>query len=287
LASYAAFHDWDGIYFYTLGHDVPGMQEPEMLRYSAEIWANPVAMTNLAAGALLFLRGDVRPARRTVFRSYSEEEVKESLRLPLEEKTFFTPGFSPAIPLQHTTRIQSFHRKAEPYPEVGDKSPLVSDTGEIVWAYDPPGKSLVSIDTDKSQALIGYVRDNPRVLKNLSAAVNNEFCSIALSSLDGESIASADRLLLVATSRSANTGQTWEEDRRFMKDWGTAPTRIEPVTGTIRLHNLKQAQAVELLPLDGNGVAMGKAKEARKAKDGFEIPIGTPATTWYLVKVVR
>ena len=290
LAAYGAFHDWDGIYIYTFEHVGPRDWEAMNPDHFA-IRADPVKMTNMAAGALIFLRGDVKAARETIHRSYSREQVldsfKQTLTLETRYKTFFTPGFSPALPLLHSTRIKSFEEFQDSYPQVNEESPLVTDTGEIVWEYTPPDNALVSVKTNNSQALIGFVKNNPKILANMSAVVDNEFCSIVLTSLDGQPIARAENLLLVAASRSANTGQKWEEDRRFIVEWGTAPTVIEPVSGMIKLRNLEGAQAVEAQPMDGGGKALGRPIQARKVGDGFEITAGSPATTWYLIKVIR
>ena len=294
FASYAAFHDWDGVYYYCLSHYDPSYWKQELI--GIEVKADPVTMTNLAAGALLFLRGDVKPANKTILRSYSEEQVIETFRLPLEyndynsntEEVYFTPGFSKSIPLMHSTRIESLHGSSGIYPAINTDSLMISDTGELTWGVTSKGQGLVTIETQKSQALIGFVRDNPKILANLSASVKNEFCSIILTCLDGESIARANNLLLVTTSKVANTGQTWEEDRRFIENLGTAPTLIEPVTGKLILRNLEQVKQIEVFPLDGAGRVMGKAVKGRKVKEGeFIISVGDPATTWYLIKVSR
>lgn len=55
----------------------------------------------------MFLRPDVKPAVNTVIRSYSTEQIYESLRLPHSDRPYFTPGFPLSIPLQHGSRISS------------------------------------------------------------------------------------------------------------------------------------------------------------------------------------
>ena len=39
--------------------------------------------------------------------------------------------------------------------------------------------------------------------------------------------------------------------------------------------------------LDGSGKPIGDAIAAKKAAEGWEIPIGNPVTTWYVVSVRR
>ncbi len=291
LAAYSLFHDWDGIFLYTFEHKDPQEWEPRMPGHF-EIRPDPVKITNLAACAVMFLRGDVRAALETIPRSYSMEQVREGIRLPSSERPYFTPGFPLSLPLQHTTRIAGFDKQSEPYPQVDTNGPIVSDTGELTWYRSPKDKGVVTIETEKSQALIGYVRDNNKTLKNLSVAVENEFCSIILTSLDAQPISSSGRLLLVATARSANSRMTWNEKRTSLSDWGAAPMVIEPVRAKLTLRNMGPSELVaklraEILPLTGEGKAAAEAVIAQGSTEGFTFTIGEPATTWYLITIRR
>ena len=293
LAAYASFHNWDGIFFYTFEHKNPeewGAKIPGHF----DIRPDPVKMTNLAAGAVMFLRGDVRPAVTTIYRSYSMEQVRQSIRYPSSEHPYFTPGWSLSIPLQHTTRIASFDEQTKRFEKINTKSPVTSDTKELTWYHRPEEKGLVTIETDKSQALVGFVKGNDKTLKNLSVNVKNEFCAIVLTSLDGKSLADSSRLLLVTTARSSNTEMKWNEKRTSLLSWGKEPAVIEPVKGRIILRNLKSAKSVEAVPLNSAGKKLGRVivlgtpcGEAVKTKYGWEIPVGEPATTWYVITVQR
>jgi hypothetical protein len=64
LAAYSAFHDWDGVFLYTFEHKDPKEWENRIPGHF-EIRPDPVKMTNIAAAAILFLRGDVQPALET------------------------------------------------------------------------------------------------------------------------------------------------------------------------------------------------------------------------------
>ena len=286
LAAYSAFHDWDGIFFYTFEHKEPVDWDTRMPGYF-EIRPDPVKMMNLAAGAVLFLREDVRPALEMIPRAYSMEQVRESIRAPVSERPYYTPGFSLSLPLRHTTRITDFDRSMQSYPKAGKQSPIVSDTGELAWYYSERGKGLVTIETNKSQALIGFVKDNNRTLKNLSVEVDNTFCSIILTSLDGQPLSRAERMLLVTTARSANSDMIWNDKRTSLSDWGTAPTVIESVKGTVILRDLEPWRQAQIVPLNGAGQSEGESVKARSIDGGFTFDIGEPATPWYLVRVQR
>ncbi|MBL0158004.1 MAG: hypothetical protein IPP47_13020 [Bryobacterales bacterium] len=260
LAAYAAFHDWDGIYWYTFEHADPSEWRPRMPSFF-EVGPDPVKMSQIAAGAYLFLRGDVRPAAYTSRRSYSLESVVESLRLPRDARPYFTPGFPLALPLVHATRITGLDGNITTgdFPPA-QTPPLVSDTKEITWR-----KGCVTVQTDRWQSLTGGCTGE---LENLIARVENPFSSIALVSLDGAPLRSAASILLTTGARVANTGMQWNQARTSLTEWGAAPTLIEPVRGAITLRNLAAAQSVEVQPLDGAGRALGPPASATRTPAG-------------------
>ncbi len=287
LAAYAAFQDWDGVFFYTFEHKVPSGWTAKMPSHF-EVRPDPVKMMNIAAGVFLFLRGDVQPAKETIYRSYSPEQVRESIRLPSSQRPFFTPGFNPATALVHATRIRDFN-VAQP-PAAGEKiipegggATFLSDTSELAWHHAQKRQGFVTIQTDRSQALIGFIQHADKPLKNLAANLANDFCSVVLTSLDDKPIAQADRLLLVATARAANTGMKWNDKRTSLTDWGTEPSVIEPVKGFVTLKGITSVRQIEVVPLDSGAKRLGQPVPAETTSDGCHFRIGEPATPWYLV----
>lgn len=286
LAAYAAFQDWDGVFFYTFEHRAPA-QWGRRVPSHFEIQPDPVKMMNLAAGACMFLRGDVQSAKETVSRSYSPEEIRESIRFASSQRPFFTPGFNPAVALMHATRIQGLDASGGSYPSVSTTDPITSDTSELAWHRGQTKRGFVTIDTDESQAFIGFVKHADKPLRNLAATVENEFCAIVLTSLEDKPISQANRLLLVTTARSANTGMTWNDKRTTLTDWGTGPSVIEPVKGFVVLRGIESAKQIEAVPLDSGAKPIGKSIPAEKMQDGCRITVGEPPTPWYLIRIVR
>jgi hypothetical protein len=280
-AAYAAFLDWDGVFWYSFSHSEPSAWRPSSPG-SFDIRQDPVKMTQLASGALIFLRPDVAPAAKTVVRSYSKEQVWESLRLPRSEAPYFTPGFPLALPLVHGSRIASLDAgPAGPFP-APPSGAIVSDTRQLTWR-----KGLVTVDTERSQALIGRVKANRPETRNLTAEIDNEFCTILVSSLDNAPISKARQLLLTTGARVANTGMKWDEKRTSLVAVGTGPVLIEPVTGAVTLRNLAGASGVEAVPLDGAGRPGGAPAAGVKSGPGWRIPVGGTATPWHLIRVKR
>jgi hypothetical protein len=244
-------------------------------------------MTQIAAGALAFLRADVRPAARVSQRSYSAEQVIESLRLPSSQSPYFTPGFPLALPLVHATRIASLTGRPTDTWESMPNEPIRSDTGQLTWQGAAAKQGLVTVDTDRSQALVGFCKANRAESRNLVSRVETPFCALTLGALDERPIARSARLLLTATARVANTGMRWNAARTSLEDWGKAPVCIETVRGTVVLRGLEQAAGVSAQALDSAGRPVGPAREATKAADGWSLALGDVPTTWHAVSVRR
>jgi hypothetical protein len=322
LAAYAAFQDWDGIFLYTFETKPPSFVPYNGTR--ADISYDPVKIPNLAVGALMFLRKDIDAARETVARSYSRTEVFESLRLPGSEGVYFTPNFSASVALRHGSRIASLDGAPTQTLAYETTSPIVSDTKQLAWYFDPhvrkltnevdqkftsvssPGGNhsashpgMVVIDGSRSQGLVGFISAYKNSTSNLSADIRNQFATLVLTSLDSKSIAQSSRMLLSAGARVANTRKpetTGGSDTptmvgpiksRGMIYGGTSPTLIEPVTGRLLIRNLKDAEAVYSSALDGAGRRIGLPVPATKTTNGWAIAIGDPVTTWYEITVAR
>jgi hypothetical protein len=243
----------------------------------------------MMAGALMFLRGDIAPANQTIARSYSRAQVAESIRLPQYEAPYYTPGFPLALALEHKMRIASFDGAPTAAYAEPASNPIRSDTGELAWYTGPIDDGLVSVDSPRSQALIGFVKANAISTRNLSAVIVDNFCALTLSSLGTQPISSAPRLLLTAGSRATNTGFGWLPDRTNFaeNEIGHAPSLVEVVSGRLTLRSLDDATAVKVQPLDGTGGPLGAPEEVMRTPQGWEFAVGTVATTWYEIYVER
>jgi hypothetical protein len=286
IAAYGSFQDWDAILTYTFEPKRAADWQP-YVGDPFDISLDPVRMTEFAAGALIFERGDVSHARDFVERTYSREQVFESRRLPSSEVPYFTPGIPLALPLEHGVRIRSLDGPATANSSVpGSPDPILSDTGQISWSGWTGKHGIVTIDTDRTQALVGFVK-NGKQLKNLAAEIDNDFASVTLTSLDSKPVSEASKMVLTAGSRVANTGMKWNSEHTKVVNQGGVPSLIEPVTGKIVLRNLQGAKGVSVTALDGSGCPLGAKIHAQRAGEGWSFAIGNPVTTWYVVSVER
>jgi hypothetical protein len=286
LAAYGGFQDWDAIVMYTFEPKLAA-DAPAYVGDPFDISLDPVRMPQMASGALMFLRADLRPARKTITRTYSTEQVIYSRRLPRSKQPFFTPGFPPWIALRHAVRIGSFDGPPNSGFFASRPTPLVSDTQELVWDTSGEGGGLLTVQTDRTEALIGFVREHPRPLRHLVANLRNRFAALVLSCLEPRAIAECGKLLLTAGSRVANTGMTWDADRTRATNWGGPPTLVEPVTGSLTLRGLRRARSVRAWALDGAGQPIADPIRAIRSGPDWILSLGDPVTTWYVVEVSR
>jgi hypothetical protein len=287
LAAYGGLQDWDGIFWYTFEPKI----DPAWKSYVGDpfdISLDPVKMPELAEGALMFLRFDVQKARSISERSYSQEQVFDGMLLPSTDRPFFTPGFPLDLPLQKEVRISSLNGPpTQPFDETSSPAPIVSDTHELAWYTSPQHTGLVTVDTPRTQALIGFVKAQGREVSHLAVNVRNNFCTILLSSMDKQPIRTSFKLLLVAGGPVQNTGQVWNSAGTDLTAHGGSPTLIEPVRGTITLRKLQRARGVSVQAIDGAGQPLGTAVKATASGDGWTVSLGASVTTWYEITVER
>jgi hypothetical protein len=287
LAAYGGLQDWDGIFWYTFEPKI----DPAWKSYLGDpfdISLDPVKMPELAEGALMFLRFDVQKARGVSERSYSQEQVFDSMLLPSTDRPFFTPGLPLDLPLQKEVRISSLNGPpTQPFSETPPANPIVSDTRELAWYTSPQHTGLVTVDTPRTQALIGFVKAQGREVSHLAANVRNTFCTILLSSIDKQPIGASSKLLLVAGGPVQNTGQAWNSAGTDLTAHGGAPTLIEPVRGTITLRKLQGARSVSVQAIDGAGQPLGVPVQAIASGDDWKVSLGASTTTWYEITVTR
>ncbi len=287
LAAYGAFQDWDAILWYTF--------EPKQLRRAAayvgdpfDISQHPVKMAELAAGALLFLRGDLQSALKVDSRTYTREQVFDSMLLPTTDRPYFTPGFSLTLPLQHEVRIGSFDGPpTQKTPPASNASPIRSDTHQLAWYSGQPHTGLVTVDSPRTQSLIGFLNAHPQVSDtNLSVTIQNAFAAIQVTALDADSIANAHRLLAVVGSQVTNSGATWNTADTALTNWGKAPVTLQPVRGNLILHGLNRAHTLTMTVLNGAAQPVGNPITVKRSGDRWILPL-QGVTDWYLITVGR
>ena len=287
FASYALFQDWDGIIWFNwgIGQLLPAQNKAEMFGNSND----PIRFSNLILAGLMFHRQDVEKAKETIVRNLTRSAALDSLRWSRNatNRPFFMKDFAKSIPLQHKVLWQLVEENdpvlQQKYPEAAPLGLIQSDTGQLTWKNADQKKGVVMIDTPATQGAVGFLGGVPESLGEITIAVDNEFASVVLTSLDGKPIREANRLLLVAHSYYRSTNFEWAEEGKVVKQMGTLPMNILPVKGTITLKN--NARNVTITPLSGVGAPLGTSWNA--PKNGDISLNGNQPAAWYLIEVER
>lgn len=283
LGAYALLQDWDGIFFHELANVNFNLWNSN---YSGNfcMGLDPVKMPFIAASSLMFLRNDLKPAETCVYRGYSENDIIEGIRETSDHNPYFTKGFSPLIPLIEKTRIRSFNKKINVFPEIKDQVEIKAETGEINWHVTE--KSYVEIAANKTESLIGYIPGATSLLKHIKVNIENEFAAITLISLDNTPLSTAEKLLLVTTGQTGISGMKWSDDRKRLIESGTKPTTIEVIKGIITLTGLSKAKSLIVEPLGGDGNPL-KSQTIPVKNGTVKLVVGNDVTVWYYLEVKR
>jgi hypothetical protein len=153
---------------------------------------------------------------------------------------------------------------------------------QIAW-YTPE-KAGSSPSLDRSQGAVGCARQR-QTTSNLSAEVNNEFCTITPPRWMANR-SRAPRARCFATARRRTPARNGTTGIPCGPSWA-APTPIEPVTGWVLLRNIEGAVGMQVTSLDGSSRPTGERISGRRLELGWEFPIGGLTTTTYLIRPIR
>ena len=319
VASFAAAQDWDGVFLFAYSHS--GNWTEDFPRGFFDIMHNPVKMTQMIAGALIFRRQDVPPLPMRLVTSIppdllyrlagrvgpwnreilaaKELAVAPTLRfmarysiLPyLIEETRTTPtaAFAPADP-RTPDKLTAVPTTFRPGPAAA-KGPVAwkSSGGILSWSADGQHTGRYTAAGERSVAMVGFAAGQPQKVGPVEISLQSPaLAALTLSSLDGRPLAESSRILITACGRTENTGQAWNAARTSVTDqWGRGPTLIEPVRAAITLNRTAApATAAKLIALDGSGrpAAESAAPVADRTSLRFTLGDG-PATLWYVLEV--
>jgi hypothetical protein len=234
--------------------------------------------------ALLYRRGLVKTAQARRLLSFAESEIPSrmagnvgygvpdlSQRLKGEVSDVWRGSVACRIAADGDASLSGRSGSREPT--------LRSDTGEIVFDRSERGAESLQVNAPAARLLIGYVGGRDFRLGDVSLCVGKgtfrNFANISLVSLDEKAVCESKKLLLTAVARVENKGQTWDEKRSGVIDWGEGPTLAEPVPFKVTL----PGSGWQARPLNGKGQAV-----ATVAMPGSELTgAASHATLWYLL----
>ena len=291
-AAYAGLQDWDYISASRYAHRADW--DLRRIRNFFDLDQHPTKMLTLIPAAAMFLRGDVKAAQVVVTATLDRQTEIEALRhsSPWELVHAGTLGVARETALIHRTAMVT---EGQPAP-AGALRPdqvrfedgrYVSDTDELVWDLARKEHGVVTVNTTRSKAVIGYGYGRKFALGQVSIepgpTLQEGWSAITLTVMEGDSVAAPARLLVTATGYAENTNMGWKnaEKSSVGSNWGQAPSLVEGIPARIRLP--QSSKTVEAWALDERG--QRKAQVAvEKDASGIAVVIGPQyRTLWYEV----
>ncbi len=147
---------------------------------------------------------------------------------------------------------------------------LTSDKGEARWDLSQPGKGLVTINTARTKALVGFADHRAVNLGGIIVTPGTTqlgWCVLGLTLTRGEVFTNDCAFLATATGWWENTGQIWSSASKDSvgNHWGQAPVLTEVVpfaltlpvgTNVVRAWSLdERGQRKSALPLTGDSAS--------------------------------
>ena len=182
--------------------------------------------------ALIMRRGDVRQAEKCV---------------AIEHKSLVSPPWGTAA-LNLTTEHHKVVSKLpgrdhgsgadiklapDEQTEWGGKNEVISDTGELFRNLE---KGYGHIDTPMTKAVYGFhARGSRYDLDGMEISVQNDFATVAVSSISENPICASDNLLLTAVGRADNKNAVYHENHTKQADCGTGPIMVEVIRAKIKM----------------------------------------------------
>ncbi len=151
-----------------------------------------------------------------------------------------------------------------------------SATSELVWDY---GRQVITVETPKTQAVIGRTGDGAFQLPGVSVKFKTPFVSTIFTPLDDLPLARSRHILITALAQDKQTGTRYNADGTMLESTGTAPLLLEPVQATIKLAG---AAPKSVNPCDHYGVPQPTVLAI--APDGSFTIDGTSRAYYYEVK---
>ncbi|MCL1854837.1 MAG: hypothetical protein FWF86_03810 [Clostridia bacterium] len=187
--------------------------------------------------ALITRRGDVRRAEKTVAIAHENIAGPSVLDGPEHFKAYeMTPEKHRVVtelPGREHGSAADIRLGQRDETEWGAACEVLSDTGEM---YRNLEKGYGYIDSPMTKAVYGFhAKGCTYALNGMDISVDNDFATLAVSSISDKPIASSDNLLLTAVGRADNKDAVYQEGHTRQADCGTGPIMAEVIRAKISM----------------------------------------------------
>lgn len=289
-AAYGALQDWDGIWFFEYNTSTS-----EFTTGWFDHGGDPGKMANNLLAATMFRRGDVAPALNEFSMSFPPETEARLAATrggawSIADGSHLGVPASLALQSRLSLSLDAAGGSLDQAPAAPPAGRIESDTGELAWDRTRASQGVVTVNTARTKAVIGFraktdfdlgpVRISPgESLQNWS--------TIGITLLEGDAFDSpaAGSAVIVATGDHANTGMVFTDSSRtsVSNRWGGAPALIEAVKGTIDLP--VTPDRVSVWALDPRGERLSQM-EVTDFEGKARLTLGSAEPTlWYEVRI--
>ena len=285
LSAYAALQDWDAIYAFAWSHRRDDWDTQHITSFF-DIDQHPAKLVTLPAAVAMFIRGDVTAAREQIVAALDPARTPDLLRKSrawslISEQQLGVPR---EAALLHRVAIDVARRAAthDQVPSAMTTNRFVSDTGELAWDVSEKGRGVVTVNTAKSKAVIGFGGGKRFELGGfvIEPGATRQDGWSAITATEAE----PRRWLITATGYVENTDMQWKnpEHSSVGSNWGKAPSLVEGIPARITLP--MPAKQVEAWTLDERGQRKTKLAVEPDAGGHAVLVIGPQhKTLWYEV----
>lgn len=293
LAAYGGLQDWDGLWLFDYGQGNPAASLG-YVRGFFDTGQHPTRMPNLLLAANLFRRGDVLPATQQITVGLTADHEVELLQNSPAWGLFSSGQLGVGGSLSLSNRLSTYLGPGAEgltnAPLAPTASAVASDTQQLRWDLTQTGKGLVTIDTPRTKAVLGFADNRSVSLGDIhfrSGATQLGWSTLGITLVRGEVFTNDCTALIVATGWWENTGQRWTDTNRncVANQWGTSPVLTEAVPFTLTL------------PVGTNHVSVWSLNERGQRKSPLT-PMGDGSSTtivvstnsgsiWYELRVDR
>ena len=297
FASYGALQDSDAIVHFAFDGDHWSVKPG----YWMQQWTlmTPAMMGQFPAAALIFRRGLISPGEVLATVDLNTADLLRLKGTPLPQDAALdelrladVPEGGPVKPGQRIDPLIHYAGRVNVNFVTGPGSvkeadlknlvdhtgkAVASSTGELKLDY---AKGVLTLNSARAQGVSGALKlAGPTELKDLTVSSELELGHIIAVSLDGQPLASSQRILLQTMSEEQETGHRTELVSPTVKrilNIGTDPWQVKELHGTVRFKRSDAAQ-LKVTALDFNGYpaeSLGSAQEIHLQ----------PKTLYYLIE---
>lgn len=294
LAIFGRLQNWSGIFQYTYNHYVDSWEPQANPWCFFDLIARTEALAHFPACAAAFIRGDIQTAKQAIVVKADLDDYCQNRMARRAINIGTAPLDSRYIVLNRVSlnvKGEGLEKDQLPKPLLNEKV-LTSDTGEIVWNKEIPGKAYLAANAPNTKFFTGFPEGRTIDWGCVQLTVGKtqlDWATVSLTSRFGNGFDGKQGkvcALLAATGNCGNAGRIMKSmgpGAITLTDRGHAPVLAEGVPATILLK--VPAEKVKVFALNPNGERLQDVP-VHSTNGGSTFDIGPKyRTVWYELEV--